>query len=106
MKTLYVIVHEHCIHIDLDIDKERIKPSEEFSRHSNVLTELERIKQEEDYVEVPKGPPERVDYEVPEDTLVRVCGAYGEKCVLDHIISLKRLGVPSEIYREGTVFIF
>ena len=93
MVDLYVLVH---------VDESTMKGD------PKVAKEIRRIKREERFVEV-LGNPCIVDYDVPEDTNLFVCGFYhgrqrwDHRCVDEQIKALRGKGYSPQIYLPATV---
>ena len=92
-RKLYVLVH---------IDKSTKKED------SGVAKEIRRIKKEERFVEV-KGNPTIVEYRIPKNSEIFVCGFYHGQEDWDHryvdeqIKALKRMGYSPILYLPTTV---
>lgn len=73
-----------------------------------VYAEIIRIMQEEEHVLV-DGNPTTVDYHVPRDANLLVCGAYhgneswDHRCVDEQVKALRRKGLSPKIYLPATV---
>jgi len=93
MLDLYVLVH---------VDKSTMKDDPKVAR------EIRRIKREEKFVEV-KGSPCIVDYDIPENVNLFVCGFYhgrqswDHRCVDEQIKALRREEYSPKLYLPATV---
>jgi len=83
-KPLYVIIHENVV------------------RTRGALKEIQRIKDEEDFVEV-TGPSYKVPSGLPLNRKILVCGGYLELCVCVQCEVLNELGYDASIYGKATV---
>ncbi len=105
-EALFVIVHEHCITIDMadhaaGKDPGLTRPED----YPSVSQELARIKGEEVFREV-TGDPYKVPYTIPEGTRqIWVCGAYELVCVQVHVDTLQLAckGIAVGIHKPGTI---
>ena len=93
MNELYIIVHA----------------SEDMLKQDKIVSdEINRIKKEEQFVEVNENPCV-VNYHIPECSKIYVCGFYHGKekwdhrCVDEQIKALKRKGYHPELYLKATI---
>ena len=105
MKFLYAIVHAKCLEDELSFLQSCKESSSVLNQRKitiNALLEINKIKNEEKYVEVFNSA-DSVDYEIPQGFFVRVCGAYGDECVARHLKALERKGIPCRINYKGVI---
>lgn len=105
-EPLFIIVHENCINLDMELHKEGKDPGLTcVEDYPPVSRELARIKREEVFREV-TGDPTQLEYHIPEGTSqLWVCGAYGSVCVQAHVDVLKKTTkIPVEVHMQGTIF--
>tara|TARA_Y100000310_G_scaffold242605_1_gene246769 strand:+ start:154 stop:597 length:444 start_codon:yes stop_codon:yes gene_type:complete len=105
MNPLYVIVHENFLYES---------PFDRYVGHSQIVTEIERIRREEDFV--PADVPKQVPFGLDPARSVRVCGAFYSgylegnspelMCVDQQIEALANAGFNVEVHMPGTLLSF